>query len=103
MVDWQGRIRSARNEEEVVAIAREFCDSLPPERLACLPPDCRPGPFAGSDDVLGYNLQLARAELMFAADDKEADFVREILQVMMEAANRLTQLSLDGRLPRPRP
>lgn len=99
--EWQSRIRLAKDEEAVLALAREYAESLPAERLDRLPPGCRPGPFAERDDVAAFNVHLAREELMFEGPEEDVAMLREMLLVMSEAALRLAQLSYDARLLRP--
>ena len=54
LMDETGRV------DDVLAILRDYVDSLTPAELAALPPKCRPGRLKGDDDISHWTFVLAQ-------------------------------------------
>jgi len=57
---WRELLDLARDEAQVVALARDFLASLDPEDIACLPEPCKPRKLLTSGDLGQYALDLVR-------------------------------------------
>ena len=91
---WQARIRQASSEEAVLAIVREFVQSLPRDGLARLPASSRPDGVGARDEVIALNVQVARDELLCNGPAEVRELLREMVTVLTEASTRLSSLSL---------
>ena len=97
------RIRRAQSEQDVTAAVRDYIRGLAPDRLSRLPQACRPPEVTHRDEIVAYNVELARKELMFEGAEEDAALLRDMLSVMTEAAQRFAQLSTDVRPPKTQP
>ena len=91
--DSQVRIRRAQSEEDVVRAVHDYVRALEAQALARLPQPCRPENLRDRDDIVAFNVELARKELVFEGPGEDAMLLREMLSVMTEAASRFAQLS----------
>jgi hypothetical protein len=57
---WHLRMDEAGRTDEVLAILRDYVDSLTPAELAALPAKCRPGRLKGDDDIAHWTFILAQ-------------------------------------------
>ena len=57
---WNLAIDEADSADRVLAILRDYVDSLTPAELAALPPKCRPGRLKGDDDIAHWAFVLAQ-------------------------------------------
>jgi hypothetical protein len=57
---WHLRMDGAEGIGEVLAILRDYVDTLTPAELAALPPKCRPGRLKGEDDIAHWTFILAQ-------------------------------------------
>lgn len=98
---WQNALRQAHNEAALVDVVADFLASLSAADVERLPAGARPVAIRGPEDVVAFNVEVARAELMFTGDAQIAALLRLILTVLTEAANRLASLSIEARMLRP--
>lgn len=59
-IGWEARLDAARNDAEVVAIARDFLASLDPLEVTYLPPACAVRRLPTANDVQAYALDIVR-------------------------------------------
>ncbi len=57
---WEAQLDAARDDAEVIALARDFLRSLEPMEVAQLPARCRPPRLAIANDVHAYARDLLR-------------------------------------------
>lgn len=101
--DTQTRIRRAQSERDVTVAVLDYLRDIPLEALAPLPEQCRPAGLTERDDIVGFNLELARCELMFQGPEHSIALLREMLSVTSEAASRFAHLSAQLAGPPTRP
>lgn len=99
--DSRSRIRRAQSEQDVVQAVLAYVEALSADRLARLPEVCRPAGLRDREEIVAFNLELARRELVFDGGGDDARLLREMLAVMTEAASRFAQLSARGLPPPP--
>ena len=87
------RIRRGQSDREVTVAVLDYLRDIPVEALSHLPEACRPAGLAERDDIVGFNLELARCELMFQGAEHSIVLLREMLAVTSEAASRFAHLS----------
>ena len=92
---WQSAVRHAPSEDAVLVQVRKYLASLSEDDIGCLPESARPVPLEAPDDLMAYNLQVARDELMGNGDAPAAGILREMVLVLNEAASRIANMSLD--------
>ena len=103
VLEAHARIRRAQSEHDVATAVHDYIHGLSVEKLSRLPETCRPPAGAHRDEIVAYNVELARKELMFEGAEEDAALLREMLSVMTEAAQRFAQLSTDVRPPKTPP
>jgi hypothetical protein len=89
-VSWQDLLNTARNEYEVVAIARDFVATFEPKEMARLPEACRPGKFFEGDDITAFAFAVMRHQ--GGDDTKTAQLVSRVATFFSNASDRLTQI-----------
>lgn len=96
-VSWQDLLNAARNEYEVVAIARDFVATFEPKEMARLPEACRPGKFFEADDITAFAFIVMQHQC--GKDKKTAELVSRVATFFSNASERLTRIlatSADG-------
>lgn len=98
---WQHRLDLARDETEVVAIAREFIAMFTPYEIDRLPKPCQPPlKLVDREDIAGYAYDLMRHDCDDAPET--AELVHKLAHFFSHASMRSAQLSTrvqleDGR------
>ena len=90
-VSWPQRLKGARTEAEVVAIARDFLATFSPYDLARLPEVLRPGRIVDGNDVNEIAFTLVRHD----HDDSHgtARCIHRLTNFFTNASVRLTEIS----------
>lgn len=89
-VTWQSRLNGATDQEDVMAIARDFVAQFDHSELACLPARCRPGKFFDANDVAGYAITLIRH---CTGGDTEGELrVEKLAAFFSQASTRLARI-----------
>lgn len=102
LATWQTRLRQAQSEDGVVTLVNEFVKGFSETEMSSIPGSIRPPVFANATEVAGYNVQVLRYELLFGGGAEIAALLKTIVIVLTEASTRLSSLSLEARLMRPR-
>ena len=79
MKTWLRAIEHATTEEEVVALARDFCSLLHPRDLAGLPEDVRTIRIEGRDDIPKLRERLEACGAVARARAFDAEKVGDLL------------------------
>ena len=89
---WQQRLDFARDETEVIAIAREFLARLTPYEIDRLPKPCQPPlKVVDRDDIAAYAYDLVRHDCGDAPESIE--LVHKLANFFSNASMRMAQLS----------
>jgi hypothetical protein len=72
---WHLMMDASHRADEVLAVLREYVDSLSPAELAALPPRCRPGRLKGEDDITHWTFILAQHQCR-----EESTFEKQVHQ-----------------------
>jgi hypothetical protein len=89
---WQQRLDLARDEGEVLAIAREFIALLTPYEIDRLPKPCQPPlKLVDREDIAAYAYDLMRHQCDEAAGT--AELVHKLAHFFSHASMRTAQLS----------
>jgi hypothetical protein len=76
---------------DVLAILRDYVDSLTPAELAALPARCRPGRLKGEDDIAHWTFILAQHQCREdSAFEKQVH--QEVLNHFLHAQVRITEI-----------
>src|SRR4051794_31516593 len=92
-VSWSDRLDAARNENELLEVARDFLATFSPYDLARLPESMRPGRLVDANDVseLAFTLLSHRAH-----DVKGARGLPRLRRFFTHASVRLSELMVTG-------
>jgi hypothetical protein len=89
-VTWQSRLDDARDEYEVVEVAKDFVATLEHWEIALLPEPCRPGKFFDANDVTAHAFTLVWHQ---SSDRSEsAQLVNKLVVFFSSASIRLSQI-----------
>jgi len=89
---WEMRLDKLNSVEEVVALAREYLQSLPPEYLARVPVDCRPVNIKYEDDLDYWAHRLSQRYCAENDEPVDGNLLHELLDFFLHALIRLAQL-----------
>jgi len=85
LMDETGRV------DDVLAILRDYVDSLTPAELAALPSKCRPGRLKGDDDISHWTFVLAQHQCREdSAFEKQVH--QEVLNHFLHAQMRVAEI-----------
>jgi hypothetical protein len=97
VVTWQSRLDDARDEYEVVEVAKDFVATLEHSEIALLPEPCRPGKFFDANDVTGHAFTLVWHQ---STDRSEsAQLVNKLVVFFSSASIRLSQILATSKAP----
>ena len=99
---WQSRLRQAQNDDAVVALVNDVVAGLSGRQMSLIPEIIRPPVLADAAEVASFNVELLRYELLFRGEAEVAALLSTLVVVLTEASARLSVLSLEARLTRPR-
>ncbi len=88
--DWQERLRLATTDTEVIAIAKDYLDSLPAADAAMLPPRCQPRALLCAHDVSSYAFELVGQYA--EATNASVNLVNRLAVFFTQASIRLSEL-----------
>jgi hypothetical protein len=98
---WEMKLDKLNSIEDVVALAREYLESLRPEYLARLPADCRPVNIKYEDDLDYWAQRLSQRYCAENDEPVDAVLLHELLDFFLHALIRAAQLrrNLPGTRP----
>ena len=86
------RLRSAKSENDVVELVRDYIGDWLPEELAKLPFECRPGKIRDSEDLNVLALKLARASISFDIEPEQVRAIEEMDAFVAQACQRIAEI-----------
>jgi hypothetical protein len=89
---WADRFAHVRNAEQVVALAREYLASLPPELIARLPQDCQPMQIKYEDDLDFWAYRLVQHYHSGSEKRIDGGLLGELIDFLLHALIRLAEL-----------
>ena len=92
MTNWHERIEGTEDQDELLALAREYLASWPPEALAMIPEEARPLQVKGTDDLAYWHQRLVDCFCGGAAKGSESELVRGMLQFFAFALQHAAEL-----------
>ena len=91
---WQERLVLAENDEDVLALCREFIAACTPHELAQLAAECKPAPCRNVAEIHSYALTLIRHAAI--GGRFSAPTVHRLSTFFTRAALRLMELAPDA-------
>lgn len=92
MASYHERVGYVDDEHDLVALARDYLASWPPEVLAIIPEAARPAQVKGIDDLAYWHQQLVECYCTGGARGAESEMVRNMLQFFALAVQRAAEL-----------
>jgi hypothetical protein len=92
MTNWHDRIDDIEGQDDLLALARDYLASWPPETLAMIPEQARPVQVKGTDDLAYWHQRLVDCYCTGAAKGCESEVVRNMLQFFAIALQRAAEL-----------
>ena len=89
---WETRLDKLDSVDEVVALARDYLESLRPEYLARLPADCRPFNIKYEDDLDYWAYRLGQRYCAENDEPVDGNLLHELLDFFLHALIRVAQL-----------
>jgi len=90
--EWLPQIATARNEEELVQIVRNYVIAWPAPQLASVPAHCRVALVSTGQEISFAAVTLVQCELKGGMEEGTAQTVRLMADVFVAAQNRLREL-----------
>lgn len=92
MTNWHDRIDDIEDQDDLLALARDYLASWSPEALAMIPEQARPLQVKGTDDLAYWHQRLVDCYCTGAAKGRESELVRDMLQFFAFALQRAAEL-----------
>ena len=92
MTNWHDRIDDIEDQDDLLALARDYLASWSPEVLAMIPEQARPTQVKGTDDLAYWHQRLVDCYCTGAAKGRESELVRDMLQFFAFALQRAAEL-----------
>lgn len=91
MTSWAERIEGAEEQDDLIAVARDYLASWSPHELAMIPEQARPMQVKGTDDLAYWHQRLVDCYCTGAARGRESERVRGMLQFFALALQRAAE------------
>ena len=92
MTNWHDRIDDIEDQDDLLALARDYLASWSPETLAMIPEQARPLQVKGTDDLAYWHQRLVDCYCTGAAKGRESELVRDMLQFFAFALQHAAEL-----------
>jgi len=92
MTNWHDRIEDTEDQDDLLALARDYLASWSPQALAMIPSQARPTQVKGTDDLAYWHQRLVDCYCTGAAKGLESELVRNMLQFFAFALQRAAEL-----------
>ena len=86
-------IRAAATESEVIQVVSDYIESLEPSTVALLPSELMAIGLSQAEEVIHSALQVVRGQVARSKRSPEGKRLRDIVQVLSTAAQRLAALA----------
>lgn len=101
MLTWFRRLDDAKTVGEVLALARDYVATLPPQDIARLPARCRPGRIRDEADIERLHAILVEEFRESRAEGDDLVPLQRLTSFMVRASVRLAELAGDSPGPGP--
>ncbi len=92
MNNWHDRIEDIEDQDDLLALAREYLASWSPAALGMIPEQARPTQVKGTDDLAYWHQRLVDCYCTGAAKGRESELVRDMLQFFAFALQHAAEL-----------
>ena len=89
---WPHVLDGATNEQDLVAIVRNYLATWSPEEIARLPVSCRPGKVIDGEDVSDYAFRLASSHVDFSGPLADRLLLERLMGFFTHAAARFAAM-----------
>jgi hypothetical protein len=89
---WQGRIQTALDLDQLMAVVSAYLASWTDEELALMPEELRGRTIRGSSDLATRAVLASRWEINFSRHGKDYPYLREMALTLAAAMSRLRYL-----------
>ncbi|MGE5097026.1 MAG: hypothetical protein ACM3SO_17960 [Betaproteobacteria bacterium] len=89
---WRPLIEASRNEDALVAVMREYCDTLLPSDVAKLPARCPQCSVRSVTDIGELAVEYTAIELKYDRDDEARTTLHDLALTFCAAAEQLKRL-----------
>lgn len=89
---WRPLIEASRNEEALVAVMRQYCDTLLPSDIAKLPISCPACTVHSSTDIGELAVEYTAIELKYDREDDARTTLHDLALTFCAAAEQLKRL-----------
>lgn len=93
LIDWPSQMATARTQQQLLNIAREYLATLSPAEYASVPVACRPTTLKGIDDLYYWQQRLAEEYLDRASHDPVSGTHRQLVSFFTAACDRASEMS----------
>jgi hypothetical protein len=89
---WRPLIEASRNEDALMAVMREYCDTLLPSDVAKLPEAAPQCAISSVTDIAELALGFTRVDLKYAFEDETRAMLHDLALTFCAAAEQLKRL-----------
>jgi hypothetical protein len=92
MLNWFHQLDRATTVADVVRVTRDYLATWPPETLALLPAECRPGRVKSHEDIDELHASLAEEYRQTRLEGTQLSALQRMTSFIVRASMRLVQL-----------
>jgi hypothetical protein len=89
---WRPLIEASRNEEALMAVMREYCDTLLPSDMSKLPGNCPPCAVQAITDIGELAVGFTSLELKYTGEEDTRAMLHDLALTFCAAADQLKRL-----------
>jgi hypothetical protein len=89
---WRPLIEASRNEDALMAVMREYCDTLLPSDVSKLPDACPPCAIGAVTDIGELAVGYTAIELKYEKEDETRAMLHDLALTFCAAAEQLKRL-----------
>lgn len=89
---WRPLIEASRTEDALMAVMRQYCDTLLPSDVSRLPETCPHCAVNTIADISELAVEFTHIELKYAGEDETRDMLHDLALTFCAAAEQLKRL-----------
>jgi hypothetical protein len=89
---WRPLIEASRNEDALVAVMRQYCDTLLPSEISRLPEPCPQCAVSTVTDISELAVEFTSIELKYSGDEDTRLMLHDLALTFCAAAEQLKRL-----------
>ena len=93
MLNWFHQLDRAASVADVVRVTRDYLATWPPETLALLPPECRPGRLKSHEDIDELHARLVEEYRRTRLEGTRLSALQRMTSFIVRASMRIAQLA----------